>query len=699
MKRVLLIVFSILAFAFEATAATVTWTGAAMDGLWTTAGNWSPSTPVAGDEVLFNNGATNTVMLGATVSVGQLKISASTTLTLKSTITSSINLNITGLSGSDDLMITGSSSALNITSTSNTAGQQIIQIVVATGATANISGSMNVSNTGSSSIAHRLLGTDAASVTFQSGGIFTADVGLLSNPFGATALNTIVFANGSRYISKGGSNPFGAAAPNSVVAFQAGSTYQHDQTASPSFSNRTYANIEITKVLSVSTGTNPLTINGNLGIKNGGTAIFNLSAANSINISGNIEVENGGSLTFGTSALTSPSITNVVFNGTSAQTITNNGTLLFDIRSKITLSNANGVQINSNFTAKDLDFTTGHLTLGSNTLTLTGAVTNAALAKHIITDGTGKLKINVGATAVTFPIGSSAASYDPVAITNAGTADDFSVNVGTTLPYPSNNDNEAVNRVWNINETVAGGSSVTLSLTPNNMTTNAAGGAFTAGSLSIGHGKGASYVRVSATNNSGTITSNVPITSFSPFIVANDLALSVELRNFYAQLLSNNQVGLTWQTASEKNNNGFEIQRSTDGNNWTKIGFVKGNGTTNAEQKYTFTDEGPLSINYYRLRQLDFDGNEAFSKTLTINTKGKWATKIFPNPVTNIMTIDVGEVDNAAIRLVDVLGKEIIVKQGQSGQTSLDVSLLSAGIYFVEIKANGRVVREKIVKQ
>ena len=708
MKKLLLIFCAVLTFALAANAATITWTGAAADGLWATAGNWSPSTnaPLANDEVLFNNGATNTVTLPTTglpaapAGIGQLKITGMTTVIFKA-ISGTTTLPIAGLASGDDLIV-GAGSTLTIATTSSTASQQIIQISVLTGATGSISGSMNFGNTGSQSIAHRLLAADNRSVTFQSGAIFTADAGQLTNPFSTTPLNVIVFANGSRYISKGGSNPFGATGANTVVVFETGSTYQHDQTTAPAFSGRTYPNFELTKALTASTGASTLTINGNLVIKSGGTAIFNFNAANSILINGNIEVQSGGSLTLGTSAVSSGA-TNVVFNGTSAaQTITNNGTLLFDTKSKITISNSNGVQINSNVTAKDLDFVTitpGNLTLGSKDLTLTGVVTNAAADRHVVTDGVGKLKMSVGATAVIFPVGISAASYDPATIANSGTADEFSVNVGTTLPYPTNDNTQAVNRVWNINETVAGGSSVILSLTPNDLTTNAAGGTFTAGNMAIGHGNGANYVRIFSTNSGGTTTSTVPITSFSPFIVANDVALGVELRNFYAQLLPNNQVNLTWQTASEKNNQGFEIERSTDANSWTKIGFVRGHGSTNAEQKYNFTDQGPLSINYYRLRQMDFDGNETISKTLSINVKGKWTTKIFPNPVTNHVTIDLGEIDNAAIRLVDVLGKEIVAKQGQSGQSSFDVSLLSAGIYFVEIKVNGKVTREKIVKQ
>ncbi len=102
-------------------------------------------------------------------------------------------------------------------------------------------------------------------------------------------------------------------------------------------------------------------------------------------------------------------------------------------------------------------------------------------------------------------------------------------------------------------------------------------------------------------------------------VVCLSLALPVELVDFKAAV-SQGKVALQWQTASELNNLGYQVQRSPDARNWKDLGFVAGAGTTQEEQRYAFTDDGPLpGINYYRLRQTDFDGSSEYSPILVAN--------------------------------------------------------------------------------
>ena len=704
MKRILFIFCAILAFAPYSNAQ-ITWVGAASGGNWGTASNWSGgAVPVATDEVVISNGGNMTFTgLAATQSVGQLKIQSNTNVTFdvapgaSATIATAV-LTVAGLAGVPDLLV-ASGSSMTFTGTQPTANIYGLVMALPAGATGEILGNVTITANGTGTFyTHSLQGASASAIAFKSGSTCTMGPNVRANPFNGSGsftagANSVTFENGSTFTSLAGATAFGGTTANCV--FNPTSNYIQAQSGAISAGNRTFGNLEINNAsyASTSTGSSAMTVGGNLTIT-AGNPIFNVSAG--VNVKGNLTIALGASLAVGAGVLFN-------LNGLGAQqVIAVNGALTFaDATAILRLSNViNGGRLTTPLTVKTFNHSGGKLVLDNNDLTITANYTGGSATSYVVTNGTGKLKIQGVTTAKLFNVGASAASYDPVTIDNAtGVADEFAVNVGTTLPYPTYDNTQAVNRAWNISEANPMGSVVTLSLTPNDLTTNAAGGVFTVGNVMIGRANGSNYTGIPATNNTGTVTSSVPITSFSSFIIANDVAIPVELRGFYAQLLSNNQVALTWQTASEKNNNGFEIQRSMDGHNWTKIGFVKGNGTTNAEQKYNFTDERPLSINYYRLRQLDFDGKETVSKTLTINTKGKWTTRIFPNPVTNVMTIDVGEVDNAAIRLVDVLGKQIIAKQGQTGQSSLDVSLLSAGIYFVEIKANGRVVREKIVKQ
>lgn len=108
--------------------------------------------------------------------------------------------------------------------------------------------------------------------------------------------------------------------------------------------------------------------------------------------------------------------------------------------------------------------------------------------------------------------------------------------------------------------------------------------------------------------------------------------LPVELTLFDAHL-SGNQVDLVWETATELNNDFFEVQRSIDGNNFETIEIISGAGTTKETQNYRTVDYQPLAgTSYYRLRQVDFNGDYEFSKVVTVNNNGQVNVSLYPNP-------------------------------------------------------------------
>lgn len=121
------------------------------------------------------------------------------------------------------------------------------------------------------------------------------------------------------------------------------------------------------------------------------------------------------------------------------------------------------------------------------------------------------------------------------------------------------------------------------------------------------------------------------------FIVeSSNIMLPVELTHFSAKP-KGNIAHLTWQTATETNNEGFEIQRSPDGQNWEKIGFVEGAGNSQQEQSYAFEDPRPYQgRSYYRLKQIDFDGAFEYSDIESlrmVSDLGDSHLTVFPNPV------------------------------------------------------------------
>jgi hypothetical protein len=182
--------------------------------------------------------------------------------------------------------------------------------------------------------------------------------------------------------------------------------------------------------------------------------------------------------------------------------------------------------------------------------------------------------------------------------------------------------------------------------------------------------------------------------------------LEVELRTFEGRNTEGGNL-LTWITASEKNNAGFDVERSTDGRTFEKIGFVKGNGTTNAQQMYNFTDNLSCgytrpcvsTVVYYRLRQIDIDGSTVTSNVISILPKGDGkALKVYPNPSSdNQITLDLAA-DTEGVLVINALGQTVF-QQKTVGQNNLqvNVSAWAKGVYFIKTAGNTEGV--KFVKQ
>jgi Secretion system C-terminal sorting domain len=190
-------------------------------------------------------------------------------------------------------------------------------------------------------------------------------------------------------------------------------------------------------------------------------------------------------------------------------------------------------------------------------------------------------------------------------------------------------------------------------------------------------------------------TPNMTLANYTSLVV-----LPIELTTFTAKP-NNSTVNLAWQTASEKGNSHFDIERSANGKDWSKIGMVKGSGTSQQKLDYRFTDEGPLSIlNYYRLKQVDLDGQFNYSPVVTaVVGKGK-LKGIFPNPTTDKVTLVGNDLTNDdVVTIFDLNGRNIKTQKVSGSQ--IDVSDLAKGFYILSISdINGQSVdRVRFVKQ
>jgi len=184
--------------------------------------------------------------------------------------------------------------------------------------------------------------------------------------------------------------------------------------------------------------------------------------------------------------------------------------------------------------------------------------------------------------------------------------------------------------------------------------------------------------------------------------------LPVELMAFDAQTTEGGKSLLKWATASESNNAGFDIEASQDGVRFEKIGFVKGNGTTNGVKTYSFTDEKVASgLTYYRLKQVDIDGRFEYSKVISVLRKSDKfnAISVSPNPANDVLNIvvETKNDDDLEINLLDVFGETIKQQKTATQQglntKSLNLQDLPNGIYFLHLQQGTERIIRKIIKK
>ncbi|GLU50829.1 T9SS type A sorting domain-containing protein [Dyadobacter frigoris] len=149
-------------------------------------------------------------------------------------------------------------------------------------------------------------------------------------------------------------------------------------------------------------------------------------------------------------------------------------------------------------------------------------------------------------------------------------------------------------------------------------------------------------------------------------IILNGTALNpmpVKLISFDGQY-DNNVISLKWETAWEDQNEGFEIQKSSDAANFHKIGYVEGNSTTRLKSSYEFTDTETQSdqTSYFRLKQIDLDGGFEYSRIIGIKANSADEAFVYPNPNHGSFVLKYSEIKDPQIRLVNSSGKEVPIK-------------------------------------
>ncbi len=435
---------------------------------------------------------------------------------------------------------------------------------------------------------------------------------------------------------------------------------------------------------------------------------------------------NGKTLTMGNASsflatnqgtISGTSTSNLIINktvGTSAigtVRFATGGQVLNDFNFNSAGAGTNNLTLNSPLIVNGtLSLNAGNILLGSNTLTAAGTISGGSLPSHIVTNGTGAFKINaVGASNVTFPVGPTTALYHPATLNNSGTSDNFSVNVASVAP-PCGDATASVTARWNITEETTGGSNCTISL---DYTGAATGGTYLAAAAKVVDCGGTSPFY-----NNGSVTGNIAtgsgFTSFSPFgITSNLVILPVTFINFSGSRIGKSNK-LTWTTASEQNNLGFDVQRSQDGQNYASIAFVNSLafGGSASNLTYNFTDDkiNTGTVQYYRLRQVDINNQSRYSGIVKIKgeqTPVLTIDGIAPNPVQNSLTASISSPTKNLVNLqvLDMMGRmiqqqQVIIQEG-TNVIPVNVSSLGSGIYMLKaiFADNNQIPTIKFVKQ
>jgi pectin methylesterase-like acyl-CoA thioesterase len=198
-----------------------------------------------------------------------------------------------------------------------------------------------------------------------------------------------------------------------------------------------------------------------------------------------------------------------------------------------------------------------------------------------------------------------------------------------------------------------------------------------------------------------------------PSLITFNGILPVEMTSFTAKSNASS-INLNWATASELNNSGFEVEKkvSASGNtksDWSKIGFVKGNGNTSSNMKFSFTDKN-ISMNgkySYRLKQIDYDGTFKYSQEISVDINKPAEFKLnqnYPNPFnpTTSISYEIPVSGKVTLKVYDVLGSEVATLVNENKETGryqvqFGSAHLASGIYMYNLCSGTFVQTRKMI--
>jgi predicted GH43/DUF377 family glycosyl hydrolase len=219
---------------------------------------------------------------------------------------------------------------------------------------------------------------------------------------------------------------------------------------------------------------------------------------------------------------------------------------------------------------------------------------------------------------------------------------------------------------------------------------------------------------ITNTNSSGSITGYKMWYGGGPGFSNGEIGyatlddpLPVELTSFTA-IANGKKIILNWSTATEINNHGFEIQRSTSGKEFSIVGFIDGYGTTSEQHNYSYADKNLNNGKYfYRLKQVDFDGSYEYSNVVEVELKtvnSYLLEQNYPNPFNPATTIRFGvpEKSNVKITVLNSIGEQVALISNESKepgfyQVEFNAANLPSGVYFYRLQSGSFVETKKMI--
>lgn len=355
------------------------------------------------------------------------------------------------------------------------------------------------------------------------------------------------------------------------------------------------------------------------------------------------------------------------------------------------------VSLQQNLTVSgNLSLMAGKLNLGGFDLDLKNEITGLPVfgmpsATYVIANGAGRMGRTAGANVV-FPIGTSDL-YMPCQVD--GGSGTFMVSLSD--PTAGLDPTKTLKKQWSIENSTHSNADISFQW-PNN--SSAQGANFpTSGDVKLY--KYTTLWTIVGTATAPTAPPDEPkIVAFenveccSKFSIGAEGAFPVELVEFRAALVER-KTNLAWRTASEINNDYFAIEKSKDGRDFQEIGQLEGRGTTSEAAEYRFTDPTPTpGINYYRLRQVDTDGQFAFSKIVTVDFTGNARAVLFPTTTSNWLTLQPGQPISSSgeLLILDSFGRQLRREtfEFDTQNLKLNVADLAPGTYFLCVNWNAR---------